>query len=59
MYIVVGRDGRYYTGNTSSRAGDNMLLWTPYKKLAKRYQKRGWAEKVANKWRGRVEEVKG
>lgn len=58
MYIVIGPDGRYYTGKSGKSKHDDALLWSPYRKHAKRYSKRGWAEKAARRWRGQVEEVK-
>lgn len=63
-YIVV-KNGRYYSGaplHISRDAGRRFLLadrllWTPYKKEAKRYVKRAWAEKAALRMMGVVEEV--
>jgi hypothetical protein len=37
---------------------DQRLLWTPYKKEARRYTKRAWAEKAAQRVAGMVEEVR-
>ncbi len=63
-YIVV-RDGRYYAGaslasahNTQHTVLEERLVWTPYKKEAKRYVKRAWAEKAALRVMGVVEEVR-
>lgn len=64
-YIVV-KDGRYYSGAPLPVSGDakrqsvleQRLIWTPYKKEAKRYVKRAWAEKAALRVMGVVEEVR-
>ncbi len=57
-YIVV-KDARYYTGDPlNGSKADALLVWSPYKKTAKRYVKRAWAEKAAAKLHGRVEEVR-
>ena len=64
-YIVV-KNGRYYSG-APLRSGiddarhslfEQRLVWTPYKKEAKRYVKRAWAEKAAQRVAGEVEEVR-
>lgn len=63
-YIVV-KDGRYYSGAPLPVSGETKrqsvleqrLIWTPYKKEAKRYVKRAWAEKAALRVMGVVEEV--
>jgi len=64
-YIIV-KDGRYYSGaplyNSDADAQqstlEQRLIWTPYKKEAKRYVKRAWAEKAALRVTGVVEEVR-
>lgn len=63
-YLVV-KDGRYYSGAPLPVALDDQqtlledrLIWTPYKKEAKRYVKRAWADKAASRVKGVVEEVR-
>lgn len=64
-YIVV-KNGRYYSGAPLPAIGalealpsmDQRLMWTPYKKEARRYVKRAWAEKAAQRVAGLVEEVR-
>jgi hypothetical protein len=64
-YIVV-KNGRYYSGAPLPAIGvvetqpllDQRLVWTPYKKEAKRYIKKAWAEKAAQRVVGMVEEVR-
>lgn len=55
-YIVV-KDGRCYLGTSRKSEIDPRLLWTRYKKEARRYVKRAWAEKAAAHVAGKVEEV--
>ena len=55
MYVVVNRDGLFYTGNRLKLRESYPFLWTPYQKQAKRYQKQGWAQQVAERWGGRVQ----
>lgn len=57
LYVVV-KDGRYYSGQPLKPGADQRLLWTPYKKEARRYTKRAWAEKAAQRVAGTVEEVR-
>jgi hypothetical protein len=57
MPYVVVKDGRYYSGIPLKEGVDQRLLWTPYKKEARRYTKRAWAEKAAQRVAGAVEEV--
>ncbi len=64
-YIVV-KDSRYYSGAPLPAGGETKrqsvleqrLIWTLYKKEAKRYVKRAWAEKAALRMMGVVEEVR-
>ena len=57
LYVVV-KDARYYTGSPLEHGkADDFLVWTPFKKSAKRYVNRAWAEKAAAKLQGQVEEV--
>lgn len=65
MPYIVARDGRYYSGaplaasvNEQHATLEDRLIWTPYKKEAKRYVKRAWAEKAAQRVMGVVEEVR-
>lgn len=59
MPYVVVKDARYYTGDPlNGGKTDELLVWTPFKKSAKRYVKRAWAEKAAVKLHGQVEEVR-
>ncbi len=59
MPYVVVKDARYYTGvPLNGGKTDELLVWTPYKKSAKRYVKRAWAEKAAVKLQGHVEEIR-
>jgi hypothetical protein len=57
MYVVVNQDGRYYTGKWLKLKESYPFLWTPYSKQAKRYQKQGWAQQVADRCGGRVQAV--
>jgi len=58
MPYVVVKEARYYTGNLPNHGkADEILVWTPFKKSAKRYVKRAWAEKAAAKLEGHVQEV--
>jgi len=57
MPYVVVKEGRYYSGASLKARVDQRMLWTPYKKEAKRYVKRAWAEKAATRVTGMVEEV--
>ncbi|HHY56869.1 MAG TPA: hypothetical protein GYA08_15700 [Chloroflexi bacterium] len=58
MPYVVVKDGRYYSGQSLKTGVNQRLLWTPYKKEARRYTKRAWAEKAAQRVAGMVEEVR-
>lgn len=58
MPYVVVKDGRYYSGIPLKEGVDQRLLWTPYRKEARRYTKRAWAEKAAQRMAGVVEEVR-
>ena len=58
-YIIIHKNGSYYTGNKTGDGERFSLLWTPHKKFAKRYVRRGWAEKIALRWDGEVDEVNG
>ena len=58
MPYVVVKDGRYYSGQPLKAGVDPRLLWTPFKKEARRYMKRAWAEKAAQRVAGTVEEVR-
>lgn len=49
MYIVVNHMGKYYTNDVRRFAGEQPFLWSSHKQLAKRYAKRGWAQKVATR----------
>ena len=49
MYIVVNSDGKYFTNDWRKLDGEYPLLWTSHKRLAKQYQKRGWAINAAKK----------
>jgi hypothetical protein len=55
-YIVV-KDGRYYSGAPLQPEINERLIWTPYRKEARRYSKRAWAQKAAERVSGVVEEV--
>ena len=55
-YIVV-KDDRYYSGALLKPEINERLVWTPYKKEARRYSKRAWAMKGADRVGGEVEEV--
>ena len=55
-YIVV-KDDRYYSGALLKPEINERLVWTPYKKEARRYSKRAWAQKAAERVGGVVEEV--
>lgn len=57
MPYVVVKDGRYYSGLPLKAGGNQRLLWTPYPKEARRYTKRAWAEKAAQRMAGVIEEV--
>ncbi|HQY94044.1 MAG: hypothetical protein WAU00_11785 [Caldilinea sp.] len=58
MPYVVVKEGRYYSGSPLKPGIDPRLIWTPYKKEAKRYVKRAWADKAAQRVAGVVEEVR-
>jgi hypothetical protein len=58
MPYVVVKDGRYYSGQPLKPGGNPRLLWTPFNKEARRYTKRAWAEKAAQRVAGTVEEVR-
>lgn len=58
MPYVVVKDGRYYSGQLLKVGGDPRLLWTLFKKEARRYTKRAWAEKAAQCVAGTVEAVR-
>lgn len=58
MPYVVVKNGRYYSGAPLKAGMDERFIWTPYKKEARRYTKRAWAEKAATKMAGEVEEVR-
>lgn len=52
---VVKQPGQFYTGNCCKVKGTYPFLWTPYRQQAKRYQKQGWVQQVAHRWRGQVQ----
>lgn len=52
MYIVVNEQGKFYTNDQRKFAGARPFLWSSHKRLAKRYAKRGWADKIAKKNNG-------
>ena len=54
MYIVTNDNGKYYTHDQRKFEGQQPFLWSSHKLLAKRYTKRGWAKKVAEKVGGAV-----
>jgi hypothetical protein len=49
MYIVINEEGKFYTNDHRKFAGAQPFLWSSHKRMAKRYAKRGWATKVAQK----------
>ncbi len=57
MPYVVVKDDRYYSGLPLKPGVNERLLWTPYQKEARRYSKRAWAQKAAERVGGVVEEV--
>lgn len=59
MSFVVKKNGKFYTGNTKKSTPDHSLLWTYYVQHARKYKKRGWAVKAAQKLNGDVVELQG
>ena len=57
MYVIINPEGQFYTGYRLKVKEAYPFLWTPYAKQAKRYQKRGWAQQVADRWGGQVRAI--
>lgn len=53
MYVIWRTcDCHYFTGEGIRNGIQGLETWSPFPKFAKRYVRRGWAEKVAQRWGG-------
>ena len=57
MPFVVQKNNRFYTGNHRKSSNGYDPLWSNFVQHAKKYQKRGWANKAAQKSNAAVVEL--